>query len=332
MTNYGASPLAELADIVLCSTAQGSPLMGENAAARIAQLNILDAVFVAVAQRDFDGGRSNLAATMAAVQGSDRPMSDTSQPLVVVVGSLHYDIMVDAPERPRRARRWTGHAWRPKCGGKGGNQAVPPQAAAEHGWPARSGTMISAAFLSRWRGGVDRDRHRRAGRGLGHERRDLRRRRRLRRGDRVRRQPHLARRPTWMTPSAGVRASRVAERGTRGCQYRGRKGDEGCGWPSYILNAAPARDHPAQDLSTFVDILVVNAIEAEDMCGIAVDDLPSALAAARRLSSGFGTVVVTAGGAGVAGLQRGADQREQQPGLPGARCSHRCRQERAAAK
>jgi DNA-binding MurR/RpiR family transcriptional regulator len=53
--------------VVLCSTAQGSPLLGENAAARIAQLIILDAVFVAVAQRDLKAAERNLAATMAAV-------------------------------------------------------------------------------------------------------------------------------------------------------------------------------------------------------------------------------------------------------------------------
>ena len=67
ITNYNASPLAQLADVVLCSTAQGSPLMGENAAARIAQLNILDAVFVAVAQRNYDAAERNLQKTMSAV-------------------------------------------------------------------------------------------------------------------------------------------------------------------------------------------------------------------------------------------------------------------------
>jgi len=67
ITNYNASPLAQLADVVLCSTAQGSPLMGENAAARIAQLNILDAIFMAVAQRDYQGAESNLERTMTAV-------------------------------------------------------------------------------------------------------------------------------------------------------------------------------------------------------------------------------------------------------------------------
>jgi DNA-binding MurR/RpiR family transcriptional regulator len=67
ITNYNGSPLAQHADVVLCSTAQGSPLMGENAAARIAQLNILDAVFVAVAQRDYTAAEKNLEKTMAAV-------------------------------------------------------------------------------------------------------------------------------------------------------------------------------------------------------------------------------------------------------------------------
>ena len=67
ITNYNTSPLAEVADVVLCSTAQGSPLMGENAAARIAQLNILDALFVAVAQRDYVAAERNLELTMSAV-------------------------------------------------------------------------------------------------------------------------------------------------------------------------------------------------------------------------------------------------------------------------
>ncbi|MBX4963335.1 MULTISPECIES: MurR/RpiR family transcriptional regulator [Rhizobium] len=67
ITNYNSSALALAADVVLCSTAQGSPLMGENAAARIAQLNILDAVFVAVAQRDYKAAERNLERTMSAV-------------------------------------------------------------------------------------------------------------------------------------------------------------------------------------------------------------------------------------------------------------------------
>ncbi|PCK85342.1 RpiR family transcriptional regulator [Rhizobium sophoriradicis] len=67
ITNYGGSALAQIADIVLCSTAQGSPLMGENAAARIAQLNILDALFMAVAKRNYPAAERNLERTMSAV-------------------------------------------------------------------------------------------------------------------------------------------------------------------------------------------------------------------------------------------------------------------------
>jgi DNA-binding MurR/RpiR family transcriptional regulator len=72
VTNYNASPLAELSDVVLCSTAQGSPLTGENAAARIAQLNIMDAIFIAVAQKGYQAAEGNLAKTMAAVSAKRR--------------------------------------------------------------------------------------------------------------------------------------------------------------------------------------------------------------------------------------------------------------------
>ncbi len=68
VTNYDTGPLADLADVILCSTAQGSPLTGENAAARIAQLNIMDAVFVAVAQKSYTDAERNLARTMNAVR------------------------------------------------------------------------------------------------------------------------------------------------------------------------------------------------------------------------------------------------------------------------
>lgn len=72
LTNYATSPLASMADVVLCSTAQGSPLLGENAAARIAQLILFDAVFVAVAQRDLKAAERNLAATLDAVVAKRR--------------------------------------------------------------------------------------------------------------------------------------------------------------------------------------------------------------------------------------------------------------------
>ena len=67
VSNYDTGPIAELSDVVLCSTARGSPLTGENAAARIAQLNLMDAVFIAVAQKGYAAAEANLSRTMAAV-------------------------------------------------------------------------------------------------------------------------------------------------------------------------------------------------------------------------------------------------------------------------
>ena len=40
---------------------------------------------------------------------------------VVVVGSLYYDIMVDAPDRRRKGETVAARSWAPKFGGKGGN-------------------------------------------------------------------------------------------------------------------------------------------------------------------------------------------------------------------
>jgi RpiR family transcriptional regulator, repressor of rpiB and als operon len=73
VTNYESSPLAELSDVILCSTAQGSYLTSENAAARIAQLNIMDAIFIAVAQKGYQAAENSLSRTMAAVKTKRRP-------------------------------------------------------------------------------------------------------------------------------------------------------------------------------------------------------------------------------------------------------------------
>ena len=60
--------------------------------------------------------------TLAPTTGNDAPGAENAA--VVVVGSLHYDIMVDAPGRPRKGETVAGRSWAPKFGGKGGNQAV----------------------------------------------------------------------------------------------------------------------------------------------------------------------------------------------------------------
>ena len=67
VTNYAHSPLVDSVDLVLCSTARGSPLLGENAAARVAQLTVMDAVFAAIAAKSYDVAERNLERTSAAV-------------------------------------------------------------------------------------------------------------------------------------------------------------------------------------------------------------------------------------------------------------------------
>ena len=57
---------------------------------------------------------------------------------ILVIGSLHHDIMLDAEHLPRTGETVTGSGWYTKFGGKGGNQAV---AAARAGADVR---MVSA--------------------------------------------------------------------------------------------------------------------------------------------------------------------------------------------
>ena len=81
-----------------------------------------------------------------------------------------------------------------------------------------------------------------------------------------------------------------------------------------MLNAAPARAFETA-LPDFVDILVVNAIEAEMLGAQSVGSLAEAEAAAEFLAARFAAVVVTAGGDGVA-FQDRAGQKISLPSLP----------------
>ena len=73
-TNHAAPRLGQVAEIVRAPTAQGSLLTGENAAGRIARLNVLDALSVALARRNAAATDACLQRTMAAAapQGRQR--------------------------------------------------------------------------------------------------------------------------------------------------------------------------------------------------------------------------------------------------------------------
>ena len=226
-----------------------------------------------------------------------------SESVVLVAGSLHYDIMVEADHLPRLDETAVGTRWYPKFGGKGGNQAV---SAAKHGARARMvGAVGDDAFGAFLRenlraGGVD-DRFVRLIPGVGSGMSVA-----LMNGDgdyaativsganMAIRVADLAQPQVWqdvgllilqneMPEAANIAAAvQAKERGIR-----------------IVLNAAPYRAMSGE-LTALVDILVVNAVEAEMMGAGKVSSLPLAAEAARKLAERCESVIVTAGSLGLA--------------------------------
>jgi len=236
-----------------------------------------------------------------------------ADPFVIVFGSLHYDIMVHGPARPRTGETVTGTNWRPKCGGKGGNQAV-----------SVVKTGIRAAMI----GAVADDE-------FGHALTDN-----LGRNGVDHRFVKVA-----DGARSGMSVAIFDDEGNYGAVIVSGsnltlgQGDVDAAADLFaqadvlvlqnevpdpanvdaanamkaaggkvILNAAPARDLSAE-LSPLVDVIVVNAVEAEQLTDVAVfDSLASALDAARVLAKSYPVAVVTAGGAGVACATKEGDE------------------------
>jgi DNA-binding MurR/RpiR family transcriptional regulator len=66
LTNRSDSPLGRESDVALCANLDGSPWAGQNAAARLVQLSVLDALLSTVAQKDYAAAQANLGRTTAA--------------------------------------------------------------------------------------------------------------------------------------------------------------------------------------------------------------------------------------------------------------------------
>jgi ribokinase len=234
---------------------------------------------------------------------------DGSSSPVAVLGSLHLDILVHAPGRPRKGETLPGSAWRYKAGGKGANQAV---AAAQFGARVSMiGRVGSDDFGKRLLNhlkdaGVDAEHVRidpEAGSGMSVAIIDAEgdygavivsganlrlSNRDLEEAREVIRNAQVLVLQNEVLETTNVAAAQLA----RGYGVR------------VILNAAPARPL-GPDLTANVDLLVVNAVEAEMICGVAVTSLQSATEAAALLSKQVANVVVTAGGLGLAVVERG---------------------------
>jgi ribokinase len=229
----------------------------------------------------------------------------TSAPLVTVFGSLHYDIAVNSPARPRKGETVTGISWYPKCGGKGGNQAVSSartgvttamigavadddfgrslltnlqQKNVDHRFVCRDASLSTGMSVAIFDAEGDYGAVIVSGSNLTL-------------GDADIEAAHdLLEKTTILVlqneipDAANVSAAQAVK------QAGGR----------ILLNAAPARAL-SDALKDSVDIIAVNGIEAEMLAGVAVvDTLDGALQAARRLARHYPEAVVTAGGAGVA--------------------------------
>lgn len=230
-------------------------------------------------------------------------------PIIMVVGSLHYDVVVNAERLPGLDETLPGHSVGYLCGGKGGNQAV---AAALHGAPtAMAGRVGSDAFGQTLlenldRAGVDRSRV-----------------------------------AVSMGASSGMSVAIVTDAGEYGAvivsvanlavdaadieipgtarfvllqneipeaanlALAERAGAAGV---TVILNAAPARPFQTA-LRSAVDLLIVNRVEAAMLCGRALDTTEDAIEAAGLLATEGCDAIVTLGAEGAVLAPAGSEPR-----------------------
>lgn len=223
---------------------------------------------------------------------------------MAVAGSLHYDIMVRTPYLPRQGETLIGSAWWWKPGGKGGNQAM---AAARHGAATEMiGALGADDFGARLRACL-------TDAGVGHSN--------------IRDTPGGSGMSVALVEGGGdysavvvsganlaidaaqIEASTPALQSAKILVLQNEISEAAnitaarivrAAGGFVVLNAAPARPL-SPELGQLVQLLIVNAIEAEMLGAPPVTDLETAAAAARHLNTPDYTVIVTAGGHGLAG-------------------------------
>ena len=233
-------------------------------------------------------------------------MADT----VLVAGSLHYDIIVETDHLPAIDETGVGTRWYPKFGGKGGNQAV---AASQQGAPTRMlgavgndtfgaylrGALVAAAVDDRFVRDTD------VGTGMSVATM-------LPNGDYAATivsganltisAQDVTQDALWSDVAVLVLQNEMPEAANIAAAGEARRRNI-----RTVLNAAPYRALSPQ-FAALIDILVVNAVEAEMMGMGKVNDLATAGEAARRLAVRFANVIVTAGSQGLAAFGANGEQ------------------------
>ena len=215
---------------------------------------------------------------------------------VVVVGSLHLDVVVTAPRLPAPDETLMGETVALVCGGKGGNQAV---AASRHGAPTamlgRVGAdLFATALVDNLRAaGVDtsliqRDEEAMSGLSVAVVGADGE------YGAVVVSSANRQLSADGFAMPEGARVlilqNEVPEAVNRAVAAEARKSGA-----TVVLNAAPMRPLSPEMLG-LVDLLIVNRIEAEALLAVPIQSPKDALEAATRAPGGFdGEIIITLG-------------------------------------
>lgn len=222
---------------------------------------------------------------------------------IVVAGSLHYDIFVESPFRPAKGETVLGYKWYPKFGGKGGNQAL---ACAKSGGEV---VMVSAVGSDSFADPllnilhknninsdfVQRCEHIKSGMSVAIADDD---------GDYgavVVSGANLyidnsvfSNKELFCDAKMLILQNEVMEETNIAAAKSAKENNV-----IVCVNAAPARKM-SEEFTSLIDILIVNAVEAQGFCNVCVDSLQKAEEAAKELHKKFKCVIVTAGGDGVA--------------------------------
>ena len=222
---------------------------------------------------------------------------------VVVCGSLHLDIVVDAPHLPRLDETVPGTKWKKVCGGKGGNQAVmAARAGARTAMISRVGNdEFGKTLIDNLKANkvdiecVSTDTTNGTGMSVAIIESTGEYGAVIVSGANLALLPQLAAVEFKKIGGASVLVlqNEIPETVNlviaRFARTQGAK---------VILNAAPARDMSSELLQA-VDLLIVNRVEAEMLSGVAVTDSASAIAALPHLTELVSEVIITLGGQGL---------------------------------
>ena len=236
---------------------------------------------------------------------------------VIVCGSLHLDIVVNATALPRIDETAVGSGWHKTCGGKGGNQAMQSgRAGARTAMIGRIGQDDFGATLLQnlVREGVDTsgittDSVEGSGMSVAILQTNGDYGAVIVSGSNTKIDPTLI--EAHWAALGGAKVLVLQNEVPHAVNVAAAKAAHHHG-AQVVFNAAPMRE-VGEDLLQHVDVLVVNRIEAEAMCGRPVQTRASAKQAIGSLQKRVHSTIVTLGGDGLVALDRNGSVFEVEP-------------------